>query len=50
MEKFYVSKSGRYEGVIVGKGKFAQCLLDEKSKGKLASDNLTRVRKQNKPS
>jgi len=48
MEKLYKSKSGRYNGVIVNSGKFAQCLLDEESKGKLAATNLRLIREQNK--
>jgi hypothetical protein len=47
MEKFYKSESGRYEGIIVGTGKFKQCLLNEVSKGKLAEANLKLIRKQN---
>lgn len=50
MEKFYISKSNKYQGVIVGNGKFSQCLLNEESKGKLAEENLKLIRKQNKPS
>ena len=47
MEKLYKSTSGKYTGVIVGTGKNSQCLLDEKSKGKLAVVNLRLVREQN---
>ena len=46
MEKFYRSKSGLYTGSIIGQGKAKQCLLDEKSKGLLAANNLKLVRKQ----
>jgi hypothetical protein len=49
MERFYISESKKYTGTIVGEGKFAQCLLDNKSKRKLASENLKSIRKQNKP-
>jgi hypothetical protein len=47
VEKFYRSESEKYTGTLVGQGKNLQVILDEKSKGKLASDNLKRIRKQN---
>ena len=46
MEKFYRSKSGLYTGNIVGVGKAQQCVLDEKSKGLLARNNVKLLRKQ----
>jgi len=49
MEKFYISKSKKYTGVILGEGKFLQCLLDNISKKKLAIENLKLIKKQNKP-
>jgi hypothetical protein len=37
-----------YKGKFVGEGKFLQFILDEETKGKLALENLKRIRKQNK--